>query len=99
MTKKSPPAPPEHLRESSKAFWKQVVDRYLLEAHELQLLTFACEALDRCEVAREAIAKDGAFVPGQRGVVVAHPGVKVTKDSQDSFRLILGKLDLKHVGV
>jgi phage terminase small subunit len=97
--KKGPPPPPEYLRDSSKQFWRQVVDRYLLEAHELALLGFACEALDRCEVARAAIEKDGAYVQGKRGHLVAHPGVKVIKDSQDSFRLILGKLDLKHVGV
>jgi phage terminase small subunit len=99
MTKKAPPAPPEHLRDSSKHFWNQVLDRYELEAHELKLLTFACEALDRCDVARDAIAKDGAFVKGERGHLVAHPGVKVIKDSQDAFRLILGRLDLRHVGV
>ena len=42
MTKKAPPGPPEYLGDSSKRFWGQVVDRYLLEAHELKLLEFAC---------------------------------------------------------
>jgi hypothetical protein len=41
---------------------------------------------------------DGAFIVGQRGRLVAHPATKVIKDSEDIFRLILGKLDLKHVG-
>ena len=96
--KKAPPAPPEYLGDSSKRFWEQVCDRYLLEPHELVLLTFACQALDRIESGRQAIAKDGAFIVGQRGRLVAHPATKVIKDSEDSFRLILGKLDLKHVG-
>jgi phage terminase small subunit len=98
MTTKAPPPPPEYLSDASSKFWRDVTERFLLEAHELKLLEFACMALDRIEAGREAIAKDGPFIVGQRGRLVAHPATKVIKDSEDSFRLILGKLDLKHVG-
>jgi phage terminase small subunit len=99
MKAKAPPPAPEYLTTASKHFWAAVTERYLLEAHELKLLEFACMALDRIEAGRQAIATDGAFIVGQRGRLVAHPATKVIKDSEDSFRLILGKLDLKHVGV
>jgi phage terminase small subunit len=95
MTRKGPPDPPAHLSQVAAKFWRDITERYLLEAHELQLLCFACEALDAREVARLAIAKDGAFVKGQRGHLVAHPGVKTMKDSTETFRQILGRLDLK----
>src|ERR1044071_5310290 len=96
MTKK-PPLPPPRLA-GSREFWRQMTERLDFEAHELVLLQTACELLDEIEAAQAAIARDGQFVRTPRGVLAAHPAAKAIRDSRAEFRLLLGKLDLRHVG-
>jgi hypothetical protein len=61
--------------------WKAVLSRWELGPHELELLRLACEALDRCEEAREAVARDGAYVEGRFGLK-AHPALAVERDAR-----------------
>lgn len=76
--------PPKHLTRASKALWRQIVGEYGLddEAHALEVLRLALEALDRCKEARLAVAEDGAYVTDRFGQVKAHPAIAVERDSR-----------------
>lgn len=75
---------PKHLSRSSKALYRRTVADYGLsgEAHALEVLRLACEALDRCEEARQAIDSDGAIVPDRFGTPKAHPAVGIERDAR-----------------
>ncbi len=70
-----------------------MVAEYVLEAHHLALLERACEALGRLVEARDAIARDGAYVEGRFGVR-AHPALAVEAQSRIAFARIVRELGL-----
>lgn len=78
------PRPPQHLRRSSKALWRQLVADYGLgdEPHALRVLTLGCEALDRCEQARVALAKHGTTYEDRFGQPRVRPEVAIERDSR-----------------
>lgn len=86
--------PPRHLRKLTKAWFRSVVESYLLEPHHLKVLTNACEALDRAAEAREAISKDGAYVKNRFGESTKHPALTVERDCWIVFARLLRELDL-----
>ena len=57
----------------------------------MRLLQLAGEAWDRCQEAREAIARDGLIVltTGR-----AHPAVAIERDSRLAFARLIRELDL-----
>lgn len=75
---------PKHLSRSSKALYRATVLDYGLsgEAHALEVLRLACEALDRCEEARQAVAKQGAVILDRFGTPKAHPAVGIERDAR-----------------
>jgi P27 family predicted phage terminase small subunit len=95
MRPKTPPPAPKHLTEDSQRLWREICERYILEPHELELLTAVCDAKDRAAAARAALLKDGEYVMGQRGSLIAHPAIRVAREAQNQFRLIIGRLDLR----
>jgi phage terminase small subunit len=96
MTKK-PPEPPEFLSSEGAHFWRDVVNRWELARHELELLGFAAASLDAIAQARASIKRDGQFVKSERGRLVVHPAVKIVRDAQAEFRLLVGRLKLTGV--
>src|SRR5215218_8156042 len=87
---------PAHLSEHSKALWREVERSFALEATELELLRLACEALDRCEEARVALAKDGLFTTNRANRPVAHPAVAVERDARLAAVRIFRELGLEN---
>src|SRR5712692_9059278 len=87
------PKPPEHLRPSTRRWFEEIVRSWELEPHHLRLLVLACEAVDRCDEARERIRKDGAYVKGRYGLR-AHPAIAVERDSRLAAARLLRELDL-----
>src|SRR5690606_25004490 len=77
-----------------KAWWKGVVEDYMLDAHHLHLLALACSAWDRCEQARQAIAEHGPTFTDDRGNVRARPEVGIEKDARIAFARLVRELDL-----
>lgn len=75
---------PAHLTPASRALWRQTVLDYGLEdeAHALRLLTLACEALDRCEGARQALAEHGTTYEDRFGAPKARPEVAIERDAR-----------------
>lgn len=86
---------PAHLRADTREWWQQVERDYELEPHHLKLLTLAAEALDRAAQAREAVAKDGAYLPGRyAGSMRPHPALAVERDSRLAFARLVRELGL-----
>jgi P27 family predicted phage terminase small subunit len=85
---------PKHLRKGTKQFWLQVVRDFALETYHVRLLTHACEAWDRVEQAREAVAKDGAYFIDRFGQRKAHPGLLVERDNRTQFAKLIRELNL-----
>ena len=94
MTNKGIQKPPKHLSESSKNWWISVCDSWELENHHRLLLTACCEALDRAEQARQAVANDGAFFTNRHGEIKPHPGLATERDACALFARLLRELQL-----
>ncbi len=88
------PQPPKHLRPATRAWWRRVLEGYDLEPASLPVLQAAAEAWDRMQEARERIANDGAYLPGGRGQLRAHPALAAERDSRIGFLRALRELAL-----
>ena len=53
---------PKHLTASSRHFYEQICNDYVLESHHLRLLQLLCEAFDRGQEARKLLATEGLTV-------------------------------------
>src|SRR5215204_4405685 len=93
ITKRSPPAP-SHLTASTKKWWKTVVTTFVLEAHHLHLLKLACEALDRAEQARQALATLGTTYLDRFNAPHPRPEVAIERDSRIAYARLCRELDL-----
>lgn len=93
MTAKKP-RPPAHLKPPTKAWFAAVVRAYELEPHHVRLLQLAGESWDRCEDAREILARDGLTCVDDRRNVRAHPAVAIEKDARTAFARLIRELDL-----
>jgi len=97
MTKQQAKKPraPAHLRLATRHWWESVCSAYVLEEHHVRLLTLAAEAWDRAADARDAMAKDGTYIPGRyRGSLHVHPAVRVARQAALDFARLLRELDL-----
>jgi phage terminase small subunit len=90
-----PAAPPAGLSPAMQRWWQDVVKEYELELHRLRLPQLACQAWDRCEQAREAIAEHGATYLDKFGAPRTHPQVAIERDSRQAFARLMRDLDLR----
>jgi hypothetical protein len=68
--------PSRKLGDHGSALWSAITDEYAIEdAGGVELLTQACQALDRAETLRAAIEKDGATIQSPKGLR-DHPVLK-----------------------
>jgi P27 family predicted phage terminase small subunit len=88
------PQPPDHLRAPTATWWRSVATDYELEGHHERLLTLAAEAYDRCQEARETLARDGLTIGTADGGLKTHPLVAVERDSRLAFARLVRELDL-----
>jgi phage terminase small subunit len=89
--------PPPHLSDEMKAWWTDVTDTYVLDAHHLHLLEAACCSWDRMVEARAAIRKYGLTFEDNRGMVRARPECAIERDSRLAFVRIIRELQLDPV--
>lgn len=89
-----PPKPPKHLSKAAAAWWTHVLAEYELEMHHRQLLLLACEAMDRGESARAALAIHGEVYSDKYGNPRTRPEVAIERDSRTAFARLLRELDL-----
>jgi phage terminase small subunit len=71
-----------------------VVAEYALEPHHLHLLKLACEALDRAEEARQALATHGTTYLDRFHAPRLRPEVGIERDSRLAFARLCRELDL-----
>jgi P27 family predicted phage terminase small subunit len=78
--------PPEHLSESSKALWRDVVPARGKSVGRLALIAAALEARDRADEARQILLNEGLFSQ-EKGAKMAHlhPAYRVEKESRAQF--------------
>jgi phage terminase small subunit len=86
--------PPPHLSKPQQEFWRSVLDGWDLNPAELKVLAVACEALDRLEQARVALATDGPVLQGREGVK-SSPWVTVERDARSAALRALRQLSLE----
>jgi P27 family predicted phage terminase small subunit len=79
---------------ATRRWFASVVGNWELEAHHVRLLTLACEAWDRCQQARETIAREGLTTPTRDGGAKLHPAVRVEDSARIAFARLLRELDL-----
>jgi phage terminase small subunit len=75
-------------------WWRQVGAEYELGAPQLQLLEQACNAWDRCEQARRAVAEHGLTYEGPNGPR-PRPEVAIERDARIAFARIVRDLNLE----
>ena len=85
--------PPAHLAPETRAWMAGIQRDYQLFSHHLRLLQLAGESWDRCQQAREALAKDGLFVDGNSGLK-PHPAVAIERDARLAFARLIAQLSL-----
>lgn len=89
------PKTPDHLSAEAAAWWQATVTEYTLEPHHLRLLQGACEAWDRQQQARKAIADHGGLTfTDERGVIRAHPAVAMERDARTAVARLIREMDL-----
>lgn len=87
--------PPDHLSPDATEWWQQVLRDYDLEPHHRRLLQSACEAWDRMQQARAALATHGALTfTDEKGTIRAHPCVAMERDARVAFARLVRELDL-----
>src|SRR5262249_39123949 len=80
------PDPPAHLSPRSQALWCELVPRRAKSPERLTLLQAALEALDRVDLAREAITKEGMITTTETtGAVHVHPLCKLEREAKAQF--------------
>ena len=94
MSQKRLPIPPKHLKDPGRRLWKRVVTDYAVEPWQLEVLSAACEALDRMTMAREQLDKDGLMVEHPRFGPKPHPCISVERDSRTAMLRALRELSL-----
>ncbi|WP_340672509.1 P27 family phage terminase small subunit [Bradyrhizobium ottawaense] len=87
-------APPSHLRAETAVWFSSVQEEFELDSHHERLLTKACEAWDRSEEAREAIAEYGMTFEDRFGAPRARPEVAIERDSRLAFARLVRELGL-----
>ena len=85
---------PSHLRPAARALYLNVDREYALDGHHRTLLLLACEALDRCVAAREALDEHGTTFIDRYDQPRARPEIAIERDSRLAFARLLRELDL-----
>lgn len=91
---KKQPTPPKHLNPETKRWFSSVLTEFALEDHHVRLLTKACEAWDRSEQAREALAKHGLTYTDRFGSPRSRPENAIERDSRIAFARLVREIGL-----
>ena len=92
--KDAPPPPPPHLRPDTALWWATVAQEFDLEPHHVRILRLACEAYDRGQQAREALAEHGTTFVDRFGQPRARPEVAIERDARIAFARLMRELAL-----
>ena len=82
------------LQPETQAWYRQIVERWVLDAHHLRILQHAGEAWDVPQRARETVEREGMTVPAAGGGVKAHPLLAEARTARAQFAALLAQIDL-----
>lgn len=85
---------PEHISKAAQKWWKQIEGDFVLDHHQILILTEAAVAWDRAQEARKEIEKTGVLVEDRYGKQVASPAVAIELNSRTSFARLMRELSL-----
>ena len=85
MKKPTSSAPPAHLSEAMRAWWRSVSRGYKLKPHHYRVLEAACDSWDRTVAARAEVLRDGLCIPNRWGELRPHPSLATERDNRIAF--------------
>lgn len=83
------PNPPRELRRSGRRLWREVVEAYDLDAHELALLLEMCRTADNLDELAAAVRAEGAVVDGR-----PHPALVEARQQRITYARLAAALRL-----
>lgn len=90
----APQMPPNHLKPSTKDWWRLISANFNLEKYQYAVLQSACEAWDLYQHARDQLTKKGLTFTDKKGMVRARPEAAISRDARTSFLRALRELKL-----
>ncbi len=89
-----PKTPPGLSREAG-ALWRRMQAEYGIgDSGGMEILTRACEALDRIRSAQAVINKAGILVFGANKIPKANPATQIERDARSAFLQAMKQLNL-----
>lgn len=98
MSVQKAPSAPKSLDASGRRLWKSVVDSWLLDRRQLEILRSACESADRVEQARVQLAEEGLTITDRYGQIKPHPAASIEQGNRSLVARLLRELQLEPVG-
>ncbi len=89
-------ARPKHLSPAARRLYAEITQAFVLEAHDVAVLTKALEAHDRAEQARRIIDEEGLLTTTRFGEQKANPAVQIERDSRSAFLAGMRQLRLDY---
>ena len=86
--------PPKHLLKGGRQLWNDIETEFDLEAHQFEILRLLCETLDRLELCRKQLRKDGMFSVNRFGETRPHCGLKEERENKVLFARLARELNL-----
>jgi hypothetical protein len=89
--------PPRTLNRHGRALWDRIQAEYRVDdCAGVEMLTQACQALDRAEALADQIASDGEVIRGRNGMLREHPCLKAELANRAFVVRTLTKLGLNY---
>ena len=92
------PSAPPTLRADGAALWERIIgdlpEHWELDERELHLLESASQVRDQIAQLDAAVAADGAFITGSRGLRQVHPGIAEARQLRGAEMRLLRALQL-----
>jgi phage terminase small subunit len=89
-----PPRPPKHLSPPARVWWREAMERYVFEAHEVRQVTLAAEFWSRGEAARKEIELHGLTYLDKNDCPKERPEVRTARECAAMFCRIIRELRL-----
>ena len=85
---------PKHLAASTRGWWDDVLETYVLEPHQVLILQLAGETWDRKEEARRTLATEGITYLDRFDQPKSRPEVAIERDCRIAFARLIRELAL-----
>lgn len=89
-----PPKAPKGTGPSGKKLWTAVLEKWVLDAHEMQLLVESCRTVDALDDLQTAVDADGVIVEDRFGAERAHPALVEARQLRVTLARLLAALRL-----